>query len=302
MVVWAIPEFYGGMVSCYLLAALSCAFDTCDRDEADLKLEGVQSVLAKLGMTKFVPRTPPVPPPTYYLGIWRNLRKLVRRRWELAPPAYRWGTPVDELQPRRTRIAEAVVTTMTDCIENLSVESSSDDDDSLSDVELSSQGAPNLAHAASVASTTTTAKPEQPAAPQDKNSKQPSLVSIIAAQEALRRKEAEERGERPTAPHRDRYYRPRRDYLKVAIEGGHTHRDRLLRRAAMIGGTYCILTVYGMGIHGRVFGEGLKIKRYLLFEAYIPDRCMKHTLEVRHMRTAAVWMKQLRNRLNGIPY
>ena len=48
----------------------------------------------------------------------------------------------------------------------------------------------------------------------------------------------------------------------MAMHGGvMTNKNRLKRFAQMIGDMYCIITVFGMGINGRIHGEGLKVPR-----------------------------------------
>jgi hypothetical protein len=54
----------------------------------------------------------------------------------------------------------------------------------------------------------------------------------------------------------------------------------LCRTGAMISDHYCIVTVHGLGIHGRVYGEGISEGRFMLIEAYIPDCQQRLELEV----------------------
>jgi hypothetical protein len=54
----------------------------------------------------------------------------------------------------------------------------------------------------------------------------------------------------------------------------------LARTGAMISDHYCIVTIHGLGIHGRVYGEGISEGRFMLIEAYIPDCQQRLELEV----------------------
>ena len=54
----------------------------------------------------------------------------------------------------------------------------------------------------------------------------------------------------------------------------------LLREAHTIGGTNIILSIYGMGIAGRVYFETINAPRFLLFEAFLPSVLASCSLRV----------------------
>ena len=74
---------------------------------------------------------------------------------------------------------------------------------------------------------------------------------------------------------------PRRDALIVAQKGGAAlNQDKIWQNVVCIGDQHGIATVFGVGLHGRVFGRGLHIPRFLVVSLYLPKRASSHTLKV----------------------
>ena len=64
-------------------------------------------------------------------------------------------------------------------------------------------------------------------------------------------------------------------------------KKRLFRLGAMVSDQYCVIHVWGMGIHGRVWGLGLRGSRRITIECYVP--ACSQTLELE------ISMEQLRD-------
>lgn len=83
-----------------------------------------------------------------------------------------------------------------------------------------------------------------------------------------------------------KYARARRDREKLYIQGTFVNKDRIHRAAAFVGGRYCILGVFGVGIQGRMprplhLAEGSKaVPRHLIIDAFDPAACMSVSVPV----------------------
>lgn len=54
----------------------------------------------------------------------------------------------------------------------------------------------------------------------------------------------------------------------------------ILRDGRMISSSFAIISIYGLGIHGRIYGMGIRRNRKLIFEAYVPETCARYSLEL----------------------
>eukprot|EP00948_MAST-09A_sp_MAST-9A-sp1_P000631 g631.t1 len=74
------------------------------------------------------------------------------------------------------------------------------------------------------------------------------------------------------------------DKGRVWVDGHLLTKIIMHKEVCMISNTYCILTVYGMGIHGRVYGEGVNasghMPRFLTISAYDPRDCGNYEVRV----------------------
>lgn len=91
---------------------------------------------------------------------------------------------------------------------------------------------------------------------------------------------------RRAKPKRGKYERPRRDRERLYIQGLFVNKDRIHRAAAFVGGRYCILCVFGVGITGRMprlqhVAENVKsVPRHLIIDAFDPAACMSVSVPV----------------------
>jgi hypothetical protein len=58
------------------------------------------------------------------------------------------------------------------------------------------------------------------------------------------------------------------------------NQEVLWRHGVSVGGDYCILSAWGNGISGRIYGEGLHISRFVVLELYIPATCWRTSIKV----------------------
>lgn len=54
----------------------------------------------------------------------------------------------------------------------------------------------------------------------------------------------------------------------------------ILRDGRMISSSFAIISIYGLGIHGRIYGTGIRRNRKLILEAYVPETCARYSLEL----------------------
>jgi len=74
---------------------------------------------------------------------------------------------------------------------------------------------------------------------------------------------------------------PKRDALMVEVKGGAAvNQDKLWQRVVCIGHLQAIVSVYGVGMHGRVFGVGLRPGRCLIVSLYLPKHSITYRLQV----------------------
>jgi hypothetical protein len=58
------------------------------------------------------------------------------------------------------------------------------------------------------------------------------------------------------------------------------NQELLWRRGVSVGNQHCILSAWGNGISGRIYGEGLHISRYVVLDLYVPATCFRKNIQV----------------------